>query len=278
VNLYPVGKFFGGNYAVKFDLWLNWASLSISSEHALVGINHSGTVTNRIGWPTSDGLFFAANADGFVSATAATIRDYCVYRGGGPGNIPILMTLDNMAFGPTPPLGPQFDNANPGIADLFPAKTISGWGITPAGSAGLGWVRGEVRQVNDLISFLLNDAVIAQYSNPSDYRSGTVLFGHSDNFASLGTANNFVIFDNLRVEGIVIAPVQLLPPVVSGNEFSFSFVTEPYESYTVQWATNLTMPDWLAYTNFIGFGGTNTVSVSLLPGGAAQQYFRVIRP
>src|SRR5205814_270569 len=58
VNLFPTNKVFNTNYALKFDLWVNFNDLSTSTEHAMFGINHSGTVMNRPTQTTSDGLFF----------------------------------------------------------------------------------------------------------------------------------------------------------------------------------------------------------------------------
>lgn len=275
VNLYPINQTNGGNFALKFDLWLNWATIGISTEHALFGINHSGNVTNRIGQLTSDGLFFAVDGDGNVSATATTLRDFTVYRGAGAGAIPFFMNTNTATFGPTPLLGPQFDNTNSGFATLFPSRTVPNIGSTPPGSAGLGWVSGEVRQENNLITCLLNGTAIAQYTNTSGYTNGAILIGYSDNFASIGDANSFAVFDNVRVEPLVLSPVKLLAPYVAGNNFGFGFATEPYESYTVQWTTNLGSPAWLSYTNLVGDGGTNTVLVPLNP---VPQYFRVTRP
>ena len=85
VNLYPANQLYSGNFALKFDFWLNWANPSTSTEHALFGINHSGSATNRIGQSFSDGLFFAVDAEGGVGPTAMTLRDYSVFRGGGTG-------------------------------------------------------------------------------------------------------------------------------------------------------------------------------------------------
>ncbi len=277
VNLYPTGVAFAGNYAVKFDLWLNWTSLGSSSEHALIGINHSGQATNRIGLATSDGIFVAINADGNVSATATELRDYGVYHGAGPGNIPVLMTTGNATFGPTPPLGSQFDSSNPGFVNLFPPRTIVGWGTTTAGSPGLGWVRGEIRQINNLITFLLNDTAVAQFTNTYGFEAGTILIGHSDNFVSIGSFNCFAVFDNIRVERIVLTSVEILPSVVQANEFRFQLATEKYETYTVQWTTNLLAPTWQTLTNLLGDGQLQTVSAPW-DFGVGQKYFRVTRP
>ena len=275
VNLYPLGLLAAGNFALKFDLWLNWTNPGSATEHALFGINHSGNVTNRVSQATSDGLFFAVDGDGNVSATSAPIRDYSAFHGGGAGAAPILMLPNNTTFGPTPPLGLQFDNTNAGFMNLFPSKNIPGYPTTPAGTPGLGWVSGEVRQLNNLITCLLNGVAIAQYTNTYGYTNGSVMIGYNDVFDSLGSTNNFVIFDNLRVE--TIAPVKLLSPYLAGNNFGFSFATEPYDSYTVQSATDLTAPNWVSYTNFIGSGSPYN-AVASLTNRLTQQYFRVSQP
>lgn len=275
VNLYPVGQSFSNSFALKFDMWINWRDIDTSTEHALFGINHSGDVTNRVGQSPSDGLFFAVEGEDDSLPTSTTLRDFSVFRGSGSG-APILMTTNNTTFGPAPLLAPQFENYNAGFVALFPPKTIPGFGTTPAGSAGLGWVRGEVRQVSDRITWLLNDTIIAQYTNVYGYTNGNILIGYNDNFSSTGDSNNFVIFDNIRV--VPVPPVRLLTPEIVGSNFRFSFATESYESYTVQWTTNLTAPVWSNYTNLTGDGLTNLVSVPLLPGNSAQQYFRVRRP
>jgi len=277
VNLYPTNFVISGDYSFKFDLWLNWVVAAGSTEHALFGINHSGAVTNQIGKTGSDGLFFAMDGDGGSSATSGAVRDYSVFRGGGPGAAPLMLTTNNTEFGPAPLLAPQFDNANPGFVSLFPARTIPGYGTTPTGSAGLGWVRGEVRQKYDRITWLLNDTIVAQCTNSPAYTNGTILIGLSDFFESTGHTNNFVIFDNLRVESIPPASITLQSPQILGGTFSFSFATEPYESYTVQWATNLAPPAWLSYTNLLGSGTVTNVIVPWM-NTSTETYFRVRQP
>ena len=198
VNLYPINQIFSGSFSLKFDMWINWAGPGSAgtTEHAMFGINHSGNVTNRIGLGTSDGLFYAVDGDGGINATSATQRDFGVYQGGGIGAIPNLITN---GFGPAAPLGAQFDNGNTGFITLFPSKSVGGF-TTPSGSAGLGWVSVEVRQDTNMVTWLLNDTLVAQYTNTTIYTNGDLMIGYSDNSASIGDPNNFVIFDNVRIE------------------------------------------------------------------------------
>lgn len=65
----------------------------------------------------------------------------------------------------------------------------------------------------------------------------------------------------------------ILSPRLAGNNFSFDFATKPYQSYTVQWATNVTTPTWVNHTNLMGNGSTTNVLVLLL--NSSSQYFRV---
>jgi GH25 family lysozyme M1 (1,4-beta-N-acetylmuramidase) len=198
VNLYPVSQVFTGNFALKFDLWINYSNIAASTEHALFGINHSGNVTNRVGQLTSDGLFFAMDGDGGVSAST-TLRDFALFRGGGPAAIPVLLTTGNTVFGPQPLLGANFDSADAGFSALFPSKALSTF-TTASGSAGNGWVSVEVLQATNVITWLLNDTMVAQYTNTSLYTNGNILIGYNDAFASIGGADNFAVFDNIRVE------------------------------------------------------------------------------
>ncbi|HOX57252.1 MAG TPA: GH25 family lysozyme [Candidatus Paceibacterota bacterium] len=202
LNLYPLSQTFTGSVALKFDLWINFPNTSTATEHALFGINHSAEVTNRVGQATSDGLFFAVSSDGQVSSGSATLRDYAVFRGGEDGTIPVLLTTDNTDFGPEPLLGVNFDSADAGFGALFPPKALPSF-TTPAGAAGNRWVSVEVRQQTNLLTWVLNDVIVAQYTNTSAFTNGNILIGYNDAFTSIGGADNFAVFDNLRVETAV---------------------------------------------------------------------------
>lgn len=274
INLYPVGLNYTNSFALKFDLWMNWGNVA-STEHALFGLNCSGNWTNRITLNTSDGIWFAMNGDGGSSSNSTTARDYSVFHGGGSGTAPVLTTS---GFGPTAPLGANFDNADAGFMSLLPSQTFAGIGATPAGSSAMRWLNVEVRQENNLITWLLNNVAVAQFTNTFGYTGGNILLGYNDTFSSIGDTNNFAIIDNVRVEGIVYAPVKILSPSLAGTNFNFSFGTDAYESYTVQWTANLTAANWVSYTNFTGSGGTNSINVPLPPNNSPAQFFRVSRP
>jgi len=194
VNLYPTNIVFSGNFALKFDMWINWQVPATSTEHALFGINHSGNITNRVAQTGSDGLFFAVDGDGGVGPTSTASRDYSIFRGGGSA-APVLMVTNNTTFGPAPLLGPQFDNANPGFTTLFASSS-------PVGSAGLRWVVCEVRQETNVITWSMDGTIVAQFTNATAYGSGDIMLGYNDTFASIGDNADFVIFDNVSVTNL----------------------------------------------------------------------------
>jgi hypothetical protein len=270
VNLYPVGQTWSNNFALKFDLWMNWGAVA-TTEHALFGISCSGNITNRVAQNTSDGLWFAMDGDG---GGTTGIRDFSVYRGVGAGNPPVLMTS---GFGPATPLGANFDNADEGFAGLFTFFIFSNNFATPAGAAAMRWVTVEVRQENNLITWLLNNVAVAQYTNTFGYTNGVILLGYNDTFASIGDTNNFAIMDNITVSPISYPPVQIVSPRIVGSNFTFSFTTDAYESYSVQWTTNLAAGTWATYTNFYANGTTYLLAIPL-PINSPAQFFRVSQP
>jgi len=273
VNLYPTNQYFSGDFSLKYDIWINWASPTTSSEHTLLGINHSGNVTNRIGISPSDGLFFAMAGDD--DSTASTVQDYAVFRGGGTGS-PVWMRTNNTTFGPAPLLGPNFDNYQPGFVNLFPSQTFGAFGSTPPGSAGLRWINGEIRQSKNLITWLLNGTIVAQYTNSFAYTNGNIMLGYNDVFSSIGDSNCFVVLDNIRVEPFVPAPVLMFSPRAIADNFEFSFTSAWGENYLVQKSPLLSPADWVTYTNISGNGAEITVSVPL--GQSGENYFRVVSP
>ncbi len=278
VNLYPTNEIFAGNFALKFDVWINYVNTPGTTEHVMFGINHSGSITNRVGVAGSDGVFFEVDGDGGVSATASAERDFSIFSGAGAA-APTLQLAGNTTFGPAAPLSTTFDNAAAGFASLFPSEIFPSAGFaTPAGAAGMRWISVEVRQEANLITWLMNGTLIAQFTNPTAYTNGTVLLGYNDNFDSLGNSNNYAVFDDVQVVPIVLAPVQIQSPQLAGTNFSFSFATDLYESYMVQWTTNLLNGNWMSLGSYSGAGNTTNIVLPLPASGASPRFFRVSRP
>jgi len=175
VNLYPLAQTFQGNFALRFEMFLNFGTdVGGSTEHTMFGINHSGSLTNRHGTAGSDGLWFAVETDGSASGGG---RSYVAYRGAGASAPPTFQAR------------PASDFATVFSSPLYPA---------PGASSGQ-WVDVEVAQVGNEVTLRINGSEISRQINDSDFKSGNIMLGHMDTFNSIGSLDNFVIFDNVQV-------------------------------------------------------------------------------
>ena len=208
VNIYPKNQSFSGNFALKFDLWINYpggaggtgSGVAGSTEHAMCGINHLGTQAN---WAapsasSSDGIWFAVDGEGGVAT------DYRAYL----GNVSGLQT-DLTASGAS---GLTASNSTATIyQNLFPSSRFE-----TAGAPGKGWVEVELRQTNNLILWIMDGTVVAQRTNTSAFNSGNIMLGFMDTYSSIASPakDAFVLFDNVRVEDLSAAAV-LAPAITS---------------------------------------------------------------
>jgi N-acetyl-anhydromuramyl-L-alanine amidase AmpD len=206
VSLYPKNLGLNNNYVVRFDLWINYnggpGGGSGSTEYASCGLNHTGT---RVNWSTSatssDGLWFAVDGEGGSGGT-----DYRAYQGNSAA-APTQLSFANSGLGTSGAGGDHYsDHVWQG---MFPATTYE-----TAGAPGKHWVQGELSQVGTVITWQINGVVVAQRTNATSYTSGDVMIGYFDAFSSIANpaADNFAIFDNVRVLVLPIAPVMTSQP------------------------------------------------------------------
>jgi N-acetyl-anhydromuramyl-L-alanine amidase AmpD len=193
VSLYPNNLAFSNDYALRFDMWINYnggpGGGTGSTEYGTFGLNHDGT---RVNWTTaatsSDGLWFAVDGEGGSGGS-----DYRAYAGNGAAAPTQLAFAD----GGLAASGSSLDNAgDPFFHSLFPSPAYE-----TAGAPGKHWVQGELSQINNVLTWQLNGVVVAQRTNTSAYTNGNVMIGYMDPFTSIANplADNFVIFDNVRV-------------------------------------------------------------------------------
>jgi hypothetical protein len=243
VNIYPQGQSFSGNFALKFDLWINYpggaGSLNStgSTEYAILGINHLGTQVN---WAapsasSSDGIWFAADGEG------GTAADYRAYLGNLSGT-----QIDLTAAGTS---GLTASNNTATIyQSLFPPARFE-----TTGAPGKNWIEVELRQTNNIILWILDGTIVAQRTNTSAFTSGNIMIGYMDPFASIASPaeDAFVLFDNVRVEDISGAALQ--PPAVSSQP----------ANQTVSAGANVTFTVGATGSNPLGYqwrlDGTNLV-------------------
>lgn len=182
VSAYPIGQDFAGDYALEFDMWLNYnggaGGGSGSTEYSMAGINHLG---NKVVWrnnAASDGFWFAVTGEGGATQDYEAVRHALVLSvsaGGFVGN-----SL----------------NASAGFyQNLFPNPPYE-----TRGSPGKVWTAAAIVQDGFSVEWRLNGVVVATRQDIS-VTSGNIMLGYQDIFSSIANpaSQNFVIYDNVRV-------------------------------------------------------------------------------
>ncbi|PYK97719.1 MAG: hypothetical protein DME19_15305 [Verrucomicrobia bacterium] len=80
------------------------------------------------------------------------------------------------------------------------------------------WVEVELRQVGDTVTLTINNTQILQVTNPTSFTNGVIMLGMNDQFNSIGSDKNYVIFDNVRVIGL--GPAGPAPPNITGAQLA----------------------------------------------------------
>jgi len=218
VNLYPKDKTFTGDYVLSFDVWLNYNGPaeggSGSTEHAIFGINHTGTNVNwhsfvasftdpaavpnalppGIGASVSDGRWFTMTGEG---GAAIDMRAAVGTGNGAPLN---LSGADGGFRDRDGDNSPDNSDGDPWLGTVFPQPKFE-----TKGAPGKRWVHVEVSQIANVITWTLDNSMITTYTNTTgEYTSGTVMIGYMDIFNSIPdpAQDNWVLFDNVRVDAI----------------------------------------------------------------------------
>ena len=238
LNLYPKNQSFRDNFALKFDLWLNYPgdvggiNSTGSTQHAIFGIDHLGTQPNWAA-PTaasSDGIWFGVDGEGGAS------RDYMAFVGNSSSRPTELLGLAASGLA-------ESNNSAPFYQALFPPNRFE-----TAGAPGKNWVEVELRQTNNTIIWLLDGSVVAQRLNTSSFTAGTIMLGFMDTFNSIANpaSDAFVLFDNVRVEDWGDRIRFLDVSRHADGEVALKLSAVPGRDYTVESSTDLATWQFLA--------------------------------
>ncbi|HTD68710.1 MAG TPA: Calx-beta domain-containing protein [Candidatus Limnocylindria bacterium] len=209
VSVYPASQSFSGNYALKFDLWMGYNGPAFggsgSTEFATFGLNHTVSEVNWTLGPGSDGVWFTVCGEGGAA------RDFRAYVG-EPGVTPIELQGVDAGFLDRDGDGIREVETEPDAGSVLD-YIFSTPPFETRGAPGKRWVQVEVRQNAGLVTWLMNGFVIAEHSNLNNFTAGDIMLGNMDIFSSIADpkAENFVIYDNVRVENLPATPL----PVVS---------------------------------------------------------------
>ena len=244
VSLYPKNRFFSGNFALKFDLWLHYpggaggsgAGVAGSTQHATFGLNHLGTNVN---WAApsataSDGLWFGVDGEGGDS------KDYRAYAGNLAGTQTDLVAAGTSGLTASNNVATIFQN-------LFPTSRFE-----TGGAPGKNWVEVEVRYTNNAVMWLMYGTVIAQRNNSTTFTNGNIMIGLMDVFNSIAAParDSFVLFDNLRVENLTPTPIRFQSATrLPNGQVSLLLTNVPGDNYWLDASTNLTAWQQIAFVS-----------------------------
>jgi hypothetical protein len=186
INLYPAGQNFSGDFALRFDMFLSFGTPATGTEHALAGLNHSTVLTNRV-TQSADAPNSTAGGDGVwvaIETDGSGNRDYTAYTITNQANVPVtIASRTATAMAPFVTSPPYANPGSPGVSATSPKE----------------WSQVELSQVANVITLKVNAATVFTLTNTTGYTSGDIMLGMNDQFDSIGTAGNFVIFDNVEV-------------------------------------------------------------------------------
>ena len=269
VNLYATNQTFTGDYALRFDMYLQY-STPATTEHTLFGINHSGLVTNRMNQSDTnatrastrgaDGIWIAVENDGSAN------REWSAYTSTNAANQPRQITNRTAAA----------------VAGLIPSPpyAVAGSPGNLASSTNKTWAAVELSQVGDVITLTVNGNLIYRITNTFGFNSGTIMIGHNDQFDSVGSPDTFTIFDNVRVVRLGgTGAVTITNIAVSGNTVQLDLVSPDGgvpSDFHIESTPTLTPPNWAEETAATVSATPNGFRATM-PTNGAMRFYRVRR-
>jgi hypothetical protein len=272
VNLYPLNKSFSGDYALRFDMYLIVGAGSLTTEYALMGINHSGTKTNWFrnsgtfvpaGWQF-DGLFYGVESD------AAALGDYVLYSSPQVSGNPTALTPGRNAETLT-----QVFKSPP----YFSGGTAAGG--APANvdfSPNPAWADVEISQIGNQVTLKINNTEIFGYTNTTNATSGNIMIGYVDAFDSLGPPLSGVIYDNVRVIDISAPRITQIQLINAGTQVQVDFsgrASDSPSAYKLQEKSPITgtFADTSDAPTSLGSGNFRVVTSA----SGSEHYYRIRR-
>lgn len=252
VSVSPIGQNFGGDYRLRFDMWINAngpfpAGGNGSTEHLTAGV---GTTGNNVQWNTgsADGVWFATDGEGQATDTSATSPDWRAYVGTAlqqtnsgvwlGGNEPNVRGNGHPYYASTFPSGqtpPAFQQSN------FPQQT----GALVVGAVGFAWRDVIVTKTSSTVEWFIDGLNIAAINNAT-LTASNIFLGYWDSFASLSDNTNlsFGLVDNVRVERFVtnVPPYITAQPqgvtAPTGSNVTFNATAGGTTTLAYQWRLN----------------------------------------
>jgi hypothetical protein len=232
LSMSPTGQSFGTNYKMTVYAWSNFfgapnalglednALSEGGTANVLFALGTSGTVPMAAGQPNAiagsnvDGIAFATTGDGGIvadwrvfpkSATAVASTTPNVYEAAPAGSATASASTDAFYTAKFP------TQTAPAVQQTIATNEYPGDAVNPmlgnmqAGSFGFAWHKVVVTKSGNLVSWEIDDSLIAKYDASALTLGGTnIAIGVSDVNASTARHPSlvFTVFDNLVVEDI----------------------------------------------------------------------------
>jgi hypothetical protein len=277
-----------GDYAVRFNMNLiEGQTTANSTEGAVFGINHSGTLSNwwfgggfitNQTW-SSDGIWYYVTAQ---PGGASLQGDFAEYIGQGGTNNNAGWT--RVATRGAATFAEMF-KVNPGPFTCFDG---AGGGSQTAGqpanaSPALGydastWSDVEIKQQNGIVTMSINHTTIFTYTNTTVWTGGYLMLGYADPFGdTVGNPEAGVYYANLEVVQLP-ATITINSITVNGGNVVIKFTTsspaDTTSSFTVRSSdpVNGTYADVAPPATIISLGNNQFQATTAYLGDSAKFY------
>ncbi len=210
LSMSPVGRSFGGDYRLRFDMWINAngqfpAGGYGSSQYITAGL---GTTGGHVQWTgtgsIADGYWFTTDGEGRAGDTSSP-SDYNAYAGTGDAKrqlaafilraqIPLrAATFTPITPPPSPPARPRRPSSNP--------PTRNQTGALSGGCVGFAWRDVIIAKRGNIVEWSIDGVKLAAFTSAS-VTASNVFVGYWDPFTSVSdnAAMSFGLVDNVRVE------------------------------------------------------------------------------
>ena len=234
VNLYPTNVTFSGDYAVRFNMFMNQGGGFSSAEGPFFGINHSGTLTN---WWFSAGTINGGPwaADGVFywldnwAAGPNSPADYQEFTGSSTNAGWVRLAEDSYASYLNVYKTALYTscNSSSNLVGGLPANNV--YVIpTPIGQ----WADVEIKQVQNVVTMSINHTPIFSYANTNSAyttvsTSGCLMLGYETPGPSgANSTEAAAYFSNLQVVRIGQTTITILPnTATSGGNITIQFTS-----------------------------------------------------
>lgn len=277
VSVSPSGFSITENFEMTWDWWLNYngplnGGGSGSTQVGGAGFGTAGVTPIAAGAPI-DCFFVGASGDG--SGTSADYRVYTpaaptswldasgVYAAGTSGSRNNTHPYYQTTFTPQ-----SATNNCPAQLALYPQQT----GLTQGGSAGMKWRKVQLRKVGNIITYKMDDLLIAtiDVNTNGTFGGNNIVFGHFDINAGASTDVNatnlaFSLVDNIRITNFnnvvtITAPSATATEAGQGSATFTVARTEAGVPLTINYSVAGTATNGVDYNDALGGALTGAIT------------------